>query len=104
MAQKVFVKTEKCLACDLKPGELFIRELPDPEYFGRELNRAHAALSVSLRTNVEVTDAPDREMLVYRVHIVIIDRDDPLPPRVDPHKPPGVKDERRTESGAEKRR
>jgi hypothetical protein len=95
MSQKVFVKTEKCLACDLKPGELFIKELPDQEYFGRELNRAHAALGVLLRTNVGARDAPDREDMVYRVHIVIIDRDDPLPPRVDPHKPPGAKDDRR---------
>ncbi len=91
MTQKVFIKTEKCLACDLKPGELFISELPDPEYFKRELNRAHAALSVLLRTNVLALDAPDREKVIYRVHIVIIDREDPLPPRVNPHAPPGAK-------------
>lgn len=91
MTQKVFVKAEKCLTCDLKPGELYISELPDPEYFGRELNRAHVALPLSLRTNVLVESAPDREKLVYRIHIVIIDRDDPLPPRVNPHAPPGAK-------------
>lgn len=87
MNQKVFVKTEKCLVCDLKPGELFIMELPDPEYFQRELNRAHDALAIMLKTNVQVRD----ERRAYRVHIVIIDREDPLPPRVNPHAPPGAK-------------
>ena len=90
MTQRVFVKLEKCLVCDLRPGELFILPPPDPQYFERELNRAMVSLPVDIRTNVPTRNSDT----VYRVHINIIDREKPLPPRVDPHKPPGAKDER----------
>jgi hypothetical protein len=87
MSQKAFVKLEKCLACDLKAGDLYITDLPDREFFQRELNRTDGGVMVYVRTNVPTGDTA----MTYRVHIEIIDPERPLPPRVYPHAPPGVK-------------
>jgi hypothetical protein len=87
MSQKAFVKAEKCLACDLKAGDLYVEELPDQQYFQRELNRTSGGTQVYIRTNVPTKDTK----LVYRIHIEIIDPERPRPPRVYPHAPPGVK-------------
>jgi hypothetical protein len=88
--QRVFVKLEKKLACDLRPGDLFIIELPDPEYFTRELNRADPSIMLFLRTNVPSEMIEDSDILVHKVHIVITDPEDPPPPKVNPFAPPGM--------------
>ena len=49
---KAIVKPEKVMACDLKPGDIFQLELPDPMYFNNEMNREDVAIPVFLRTNV----------------------------------------------------
>jgi hypothetical protein len=90
---KVFVRAEKRLACDLRPGDLFVLELPDHEYFSRELNGDKVAVMVMLRTNVADYDIDDREEIVYRLEIVTTLPGEVAPARLDPHSPPGMKDE-----------
>jgi hypothetical protein len=87
MSQKVFVKLEKKLACDLKPGELFIME--EPSGFERALNIGDVGVVLMLRTNYN-GEIDDPDVTVHKVHIVIVDREDPGPPKVDPHNPPGM--------------
>jgi hypothetical protein len=88
MSQKLFVKFEKKLAHDLKPGELFITE--SPEEFEQELDGV--AMIVMLRTNMPADEVDDGEMVVYRVHLVLVNREDPAPPKMSPHAPPGMKE------------
>jgi hypothetical protein len=90
MSQKIFAKLEKKLAYDLKPGELFITE--DPEGFERGLEGSEPALILMLRTNLSQEEIEDGEMLVYRVHLVLVNREDPAPPKINPHAPPGTKE------------
>jgi hypothetical protein len=90
MKQKAFVKLEKKLACDLRPGELFVLEPPDTEYFTREMNRADPMIPLYLRTNVPPDMFDDMDLIVYKVHVIITDPEDPAPPRVNPHAPPGM--------------
>lgn len=87
MTQKVFVKFEKYLSCDLKPGDLFITE--DPSDFNAEMN--DLAVIVMLRTNEEADDVKDNEIIVHKLIITIVDREAPAPPKLDPHAPPGMK-------------
>jgi len=89
---KVFVRAEKRLACDLRPGDIFVLELPDTEYFARELNGNNIALMVMLRTNVSDEDVDDREEVVYRLEIVTTLPGEVAPARLDPHSPPGFKE------------
>jgi hypothetical protein len=86
MRQKAFIKLEKKLACDLKPGELFTSEESAHEYMhGEEI-----AVTAFIRSNLPAEDVDDGDTIVYKIHIVITDPEDPAPPRVDPHAPPGV--------------
>ena len=89
---KVFVRAEKRLACDLRPGDIFVLELPDTEYFARELNGTNVALMVMLRTNVSDEDVEEREEIVYRLEIVTTLPGEVAPARLDPHSPPGFKE------------
>jgi hypothetical protein len=84
MRQKAFVKLEKKLACDIRPGELFVT---DTEI---DINENKPALMVFLRTNMSSDDIDDGDMTVYKVHIVIVDPEDPAPPKINPHAPPGM--------------
>jgi hypothetical protein len=90
MSQKMFVKLEKHLACDLKPGDLFVMQTP--ESFAAELRADDLAVLVMLKTNVPSEDAADGDALVYKLHIDVVDREAPAPPKVYPHAPPGMKD------------
>lgn len=92
-AKKLFVKLEKKLAVDLEPGDIFIADLPDPEWLRREINRTDVAVVVMLRTNVSAEDVEDKETIVYKVHIEVSrtpDRAEVLARRVDPYTPPGL--------------
>lgn len=92
-AKKLFVKLEKKLAIDLEPGDIFILDLPDPEWVKRELNRTDVALVVMMRTNVSADDIEDRETVAYKLHIetsITPDHAETLARRVDPHTPPGL--------------
>lgn len=90
MKQKAFVKLEKRLASDLKPGELFVMELPDPDFFTRAMNGADPVVMAYIRTNVSPDMFDDMDVVVFKVHIVVTDPEDPLPPRINPHAPPGM--------------
>ena len=78
MTQKAFIKLEKKLACDLKPGELFVQE-PIPQH---EMNGPSPIISTFLRTNMPSEEFSDMDTVVYKVHIVLTDPEDPAPPRV----------------------
>jgi hypothetical protein len=43
-----------------------------------------------LRTNVPPDMFDDMDLIVYKVHVIITDPEDPAPPRVNPHAPPGM--------------
>jgi hypothetical protein len=90
---KVFVRAEKRLACDLRPGDVFVLDLPDSEYFPRELNGDKVAILVMLRTNVDDEELNDRENVVYKLEIVTTLPGEVAPARLDPHSPPGMKDD-----------
>lgn len=90
---KVFVRAEKRLACDLRPGDIFVLEMPDSEYFSRELNGNKVAILVMLRTNVDDDGLDDRENIVYKLDIVTTLPGETAPARLDPHSPPGMKDD-----------
>jgi len=87
MRQRAFVKLEKKLAIDLKPGEMFILE---PEL---DLNIGSPVIQVFVRTNAPSEGFSDMDSTVYKLHIVIVDPEDPAPPKVNPHSPPGMKDD-----------
>jgi hypothetical protein len=89
---RVFVKAEKRLACDLRPGDIFVLELPDREYFAKELNGDKVALLVMLRTNVTDEDLDDREQVVYKLDITATLPGEVAPAKIDPHSPPGFKE------------
>jgi hypothetical protein len=93
MKQKAFIKLEKKMACDLKPGELFLMELPDPDFMTRAMNGTEPAAVVYLRTNVSPDMFDDMDVMIHKVHVQITDPEDPLPPRINPHAPPGVSNE-----------
>lgn len=86
MKQKAFIKLEKKLAVDLRPGDLFLLE-PVEQH---EMNGPSPVLSAFLRTNVSPEEFSDMDAVVYKVHIIITDPEEPLPPRVNPHAPPGM--------------
>ena len=88
---KAIVKPEKVMACDLKPGDIFQLELPDPMYFNNEMNWEHVAIPVFLRTNVDAWDVSDATDIVYRLNIVVVNEGHPMDVRVDPFVPPGMK-------------
>lgn len=93
-AKKAFVRLEKCLACDLEPGDLFTMDLPDADWFKREMNRTDVALVIMLRTNLDAADIEDKETVVYKIHVstsLTPDHADLLGRRIDPHSPPGLK-------------
>ena len=92
MKGRVFVRAEKRLACDLRPGDVFVLDLPDGEYFARELNGDKVALMVMLRTNVSTDDVEDREEVVYKLEIVATQPGEAAPAKLDPHSPPGFKE------------
>jgi len=92
--KKAFVRLEKCLACDLEPGDLFTMDLPDTDWFKREMNRTDVALVVMLRTNLDAADIEDKESVVYKILVSVShtpDHEEMLNKRVDPHVPPGMK-------------
>jgi hypothetical protein len=90
MAQKAFIKLEKKLACDLRPGELFVVEMEDTTRFINEMNGGDPMMAVYLRTNIPPDDFEDMDAVVYKIHISIVDPEEGLPPRVNPHAPPGT--------------
>jgi hypothetical protein len=92
MRGKVFVKAEKHLACDLRPGDIFVLEVPDHDYFNRELNGENVAIVVMLRTNVSDEELEDRENVVYKLNIMAVAPGEVNPAKINPHSPPGVKD------------
>jgi hypothetical protein len=87
---KVILKPEKTMAVDLKPGDVFVMELPDPQFFTRQLEE-EIAIPVLLRTNIDASDATDALSIVYRLNITIVNNGHPLDMRVDPFLPPGMK-------------
>lgn len=88
MTQKAFIKLEKKLACDLKAGELFV-----PEQLGyHEMDGPGPALTAFIRTNMPAEEFSDMETMVYKVYITLVDPEDPAPPKMDPHSPPGMKE------------
>jgi hypothetical protein len=87
MTQKIFVKLEKSLACDLKPGDLFTTTAPDE--FGIEMS--DIAVVIMLKTNEIPESDTDDTMVVHKIHVAIVDRETPAPPKLDPHAPPGFK-------------
>jgi hypothetical protein len=88
MSQRAFIKLEKKLACDLKPGELFVPE----QISQHNMEGPSPVISAFLRTNMPSEEFSDMETLVYKVHIVLVDPEDPAPPKLDPHSPPGMKE------------
>lgn len=88
----VFIKAEKHLACDLRPGDIFVMEMPDHEYFSRELNGDKVAILVMLRTNVSDEELEDREEVVYKLNITATRPGEMNPAKINPHAPPGMKD------------
>lgn len=90
---RVFVRAEKRLACDLRPGDIFVLELPDHDYFQKELNGDKVALLVMLRTNVSDEDLEERENVVYKLEIVATLPGEVAPAKLDPHTPPGFRDD-----------
>jgi len=91
MSQRVSIKLEKMLACDLKPGQLFMTT-DDPAGITRLVNsEEQPMLMVFMRNNTDADEFEDMDQPVYRVHIVIADSEEPAPPKVNPHEPPGMK-------------
>lgn len=90
MTQKAFVKLEKKLACDLKPGELFAMDMPDPLRFANEMEGGNPMMAVYLRTNIDADEFEDMDVTVYKIHLTVVDPDEVLPPKVNPHAPPGT--------------
>jgi hypothetical protein len=90
MTQKAFIKLEKKLACDLRPGDLFVTEVEDTVRFVSEMNGGNPMMVMYLRTNIPPDDFEDMDAPVYKVHITIVDPEEGLPPRVNPHAPPGT--------------
>lgn len=93
-AKKAFVRLEKMMACDLEPGDIFTLDLPDPEFYRREMNRTDVALVVMLRTNLDASDIEDKETICYKLLIDVSltsDRAADLGKRIDPNSPPGLK-------------
>lgn len=90
MTQKAFIKLEKKLAYDLRPGELFVMDVEDTTRFVNEMNGGNPLMPIYLRTNISADEFKDMDVMVYKVHITITDPDEPLPPRVNPHAPPGM--------------
>jgi hypothetical protein len=68
-------------------------ELPDTDYFARELNGDQVALIVMLRTNVSDEDLDDREQVVYKLDITATLPGEVAPAKLDPHTPPGFRDD-----------
>ena len=91
MTQKLYVKMEKYLACDLKAGDLFI-EGGDVDSFNLGLTN-DLAVVVMVRTNVPDTGVEDGDMVVFKLHIAVADRESPGPRKVDPHAPPGLREQ-----------
>ena len=81
------MKLEKYLACDLKPGDLFTTE--DPNNFNMEMT--DLAVVIMLKTNEEAEDREGNDLIVHKIHITVVDREAPAPPKLDPHAPPGFK-------------
>jgi hypothetical protein len=88
MTQRAFLKMEKKLACDLKPGEFFVPE----QITQHQMEGPSPMISVFLRTNMPPEEFSDMETLVFKIHVVVIAPEDPAPPKVNPHLPPGMKD------------
>lgn len=86
--QKAFIKLEKKLACDLKPGELVVLE----PFTQKDMEGPAPVLTAFIRTNAPADDFSDTETLMYKVHITLVDPEDPAPPKIDPHSPPGMKE------------
>jgi hypothetical protein len=87
---KAIVKPEKTMAVDLKPGDVFVMELPSPQFFTSEMEE-EIAIPVFLRTNIDASDATDANNIVYRLNITVVNEGHPLDMRVDPFIPPGMK-------------
>lgn len=90
MTQKAFIKLEKKLACDLRPGDLYVIEVDDTVRFVNEMNGALPMMALYIRTNAPSEDFEDMDFPVHKVHVTIVDPDEGLPPRVNPHAPPGM--------------
>jgi hypothetical protein len=90
MSQKAFIKLEKKLACDLRPGDLFAMDMEDTTRFINEMNGGDPSMAVFLRTNIAADEFEDMDVTVYKVHVTVIDPEEGLPPRINPHAPPGT--------------
>jgi len=44
-----------------------------------------------LKTNEEAEDREGNDLIVHKIHITVVDREAPAPPKLDPHAPPGFK-------------
>lgn len=78
------------MAVDLKPGDVFVMELPDPQFYTHEME-AEIAIPVFLRTNADASEATDGLSIVYKLNITVVNEGHPLDMRVDPFMPPGMK-------------
>lgn len=87
--RKVFLRSEKCLACDLRPGDFFLLDPPDIEEL---LNGESVVMSLLMRTNVEEEEIEDPDTVVYKLTVLTTSPTKPTPSMLDPHSPPGVKD------------
>jgi hypothetical protein len=87
--RKVFLRSEKCLACDLQPGDFFVLDAPDVEEL---LNGEAIVMSVLMRTNADGGDMEDPETIVYRLTVLMTHPAKPMPAMIDPHSPPGLKE------------
>lgn len=85
--RRVFLRSEKCLACDLQPGDFFVLDPPDIE---EALNGENVVMSVLMRTNA--SEVEDEQTVVYRLEVLTSKPSDPKPSLIDPHSPPGVRD------------
>lgn len=90
MSQKAFLKLEKKLACDLRPGDLFVTDIEDTVRFTHSVNGADPMLAIYIRTNAPSEDFVDMDFPVHKVHVTIVDPEEGLPPRINPHAPPGM--------------
>ena len=86
---KAIIKPEKTMAVDLRPGEVFVMELPDPQFFTREMEE-EIAIPVFLRTNADASDATDGLALCIG-STSQWSTGSSLDMRVDPFLPPGMK-------------
>jgi hypothetical protein len=85
---KVFLRSEKCLACDLQPGDLFVMDQPRSDLLDSE----DVVVSLLLRTNLSIDELEDKETIVYKLTVLVTPPERVTPAAIDPHIPPGFKE------------